>query len=164
MASSNTVNLTSSLIETVSYVAGSIVITPGESHKDSASITQDGPKWIITIEADRSGSNGVADKFNTQVGGPYHEYAPDGGGTGKQPDKLNFYFAVRVTFNIRGNRIQETLYLGQGHYGTTNNWWIGANHVVNAGKPEFLAISDNNIQQIFTMSGNTNSFVFTTVG
>jgi hypothetical protein len=139
MPSSNTVNLTSSLIESVSYVDGSLVITSGEEYKVPPSITQDGPKWII-------------------------ELAPDGGGTGKQPDKLNFYFAVRVTFNIGGNRVQETIYLAQGHFSLTNNWWIGGNHVVNAGQPEYLVMSDNVIRQIFKLSGNTNSFTFTSVG
>ena len=38
------------------------------------------------------------------------------------PDKLNFY----ATFNTTIDGLVYDLYLGQGHYGTTNNWWIGS--------------------------------------
>lgn len=163
MADSNEVKIACSLIESVSYVTGSLVITPGESSEEPPTIVQDGYQWNITLDADRKASEGVADSFNTLVGGANHEYAPFEGGTGKQPDELNFYFGINVTFNIGGNRIQETIYLAQGH-GTRNNWWIGSNNVVNAGTPTYCVISNNLIQQIFTMSGGISDFSLSPVG
>lgn len=158
MASSNTVTITSSLIESISYIDNSLVITQGESSSPPPSIVQDASKWIITLQADRSGSENVADTFNTRVGGASHEYAPTGGGTGKMPDKLNFYFGITITFNIGGTRVSTDVYLAQGHYLLTNNWWMGAGALVNIGTPMLLAISNNVVRQVFTLSGGTSDF------
>lgn len=163
MASSNTVTITSSLIERISYIPNSLVITEGESSSPPPSIVQDASRWIITLEADRSGSEDVADTFNTRVGGAHHEYAPSGGGTGKMPDKLNFYFGLTLTFNVGGTRISTDVYLAQGHYLLTNNWWMGAGALVNIGTPMLLAISNNVVAQIFTLSGGTSDFTLNAV-
>ena len=160
MSSSNVVTLTSPDIRGVTYVNNSLVITPGEDSSPPATVqgpTSDKPNvWTITLKADRSGSEGVANQFNSQVGGAPHEYAPDGGGTGHSPEKLNFYFGVDVAFGSGTVRV----YLAQGHYSSTNNWWIGSNSVVNTGTPTLVVISNNQIQQIFNMSGGTSSFEF----
>ncbi|HEU0301095.1 MAG TPA: hypothetical protein VFR37_16645 [Longimicrobium sp.] len=164
MSSSNTVTLTSSLIQSVTYVNNSLHIKSGESYTVPPTITQSGSTWTIVLDADRSGDNTVADDFNNEVGGAYHEYAPSGGGTGNQPGSLNFWFGVTVAFNVGGNVINETFYLAQGNYSLTNNWWIGGNHVVNTGTPTYLVINGNNIQQILNLSGGTSSFTFNVPG
>ena len=160
MASSNTVSLTSPLIAGISYISDSLVITKGEASSQPPRIEQDGPTWKITLSADRKGSGEVADRFNTRVGGPDHEYAPDGGGTGKQPNELNFYFGVTITWNIGGTRVNTDVYLAQGHYSLTNNWWIGSGAVVNIGTPMMLVINNNLVVQILKMSGGASSFNF----
>lgn len=161
MASSNSVVLTSALITGVTYIDGSLQITSGQKSNPPPKITKSGADWKITLEADRNGSSGVASSFNNQVGGASHEYAPSGGGDGKQPDKLNFYFGVRITWNINGQSITDEAYLAQGHSTLGgNNWWIGANEVVNVGTPLFLVISNDIIRQIFRMSGGGDSFTF----
>lgn len=154
--SSNEVTITSALIQNIEFIPGSVVITSGEKFKEPPTISHSGDKWSITLEADRSGSKPVADSFNSVNGGSIHEYAPDGGGTGHTPNELNFYFGVRITFR---DFPPTTVYFAQGHYSTTNNWWIGANAVINTGQPMFLLIRDNVIQQILYMSGGVNSFV-----
>ena len=163
VASSNTVTITSPLIESIRYINNSLVITTGESSSPPPSIVQDASRWIITLEADRGGSEDVADSFNTRVGGANHSFAGSGGGTGKMPDKLNFYFGVTVTFNIGGTRIDTNLYLGQGHYLLTNNWWMGSGAIVNIGHPMLLVIHDNVVAQITTLSGGTSDFELATV-
>jgi hypothetical protein len=157
--SSNAVTITSPLIHSINYISGSLVITTGESSSPPPSVLQSGDKWTITLEAGRSGSKPVADSFNTLNGGSIHEYAPDGGGTGHTPNELNFYFGVTITFLLDGVQIPTQVYFAQGHYSTTNNWWIGANSVINTGQPMLLLISNNTIQRILNMSGGVSSFV-----
>ena len=160
MASSNDVTITSSLIQTITYIENSLVITEGEDSTPPPRIEQNASKWKITLAADRKGSNAVANSFNTRVGGSSHEYAPDGGGTGKMPDSLNFFFGVTITWSIGGSRVNTDVYLAQGNFNVTNNWWIGANSVVNVGTPSFVVLDNNAIVQILKMSGGTSSFTF----
>jgi len=159
MASSNSVTLTSSLISNVSYINGSLVITEGEDASPPPTITRSGTTWTITLEADRSGSATVATSFNNATGGENHEYAPDGGGG--TPDKLNFYYQVTITFTVDGTAVPVNVYLAQGHYSLTNNWWIGGNTVINIGDPLLLVISNNAIKAALKISGSTSSFNFT---
>jgi hypothetical protein len=160
MPSSNTVTLTSSLIQSITYIENSLVVTEGEDSTPPPKIEQDAAKWKITLAADRKGSGAVANSFNTRVGGSSHEYAPDGGGTGKMPDSLNFFFGVTITWNSGGTRVSTDVYLAQGSFNVTNNWWIGANAVVNVGTPSFVVLNGNVIVQILKMSGGTSSFTF----
>ena len=44
------------------------------------------------------------------------------------PGSLNFYASFRMTTSDGG---AFDIYLGQGHHGTTNNWWLGANDLTN---------------------------------
>jgi hypothetical protein len=161
MAKSNSVTLTSSLIQNVVYVDNSLVITTGEVYTEPGTVTQDGTTWTIEVEADRKGSAEVATSFNNQVGGASHEYAPDGGGTGHTPNELNFYFAVTITFRIGSGSYNTTVYLAQGNKGLSNNWWIGANAVVNVGTPSMVVLNNNTIMQILKLSGGNSSFEFT---
>lgn len=166
MSSSNTVKLSSPQIQNVTYIANSLVITTGEDSSPPATITAPdtpGGDWTITLNADRSGSTQVADSFNGQVGGSSHEYAPNGGGTGHSPEQLNFYFGVTITFQTGAGSVPVNVFLAQGHFSSTNNWWIGANAVVNTGTPTLVAIQNNQIAQIFNMGGGTSNFTFTAV-
>jgi hypothetical protein len=160
MPSSNSVTLASPLIRSITYINDSLVVTQGEDFSVPPHISQSGSTWTITLQADRSGSEDVANRFNNTVGGAYHAYAPNGGGTGKQPGTLNFYFEVIVAFYIGGNVVTQHIHLGQGHFSLTNNWWIGSNHVVNTGSPMLLVINGNTIKEILNLSGGTSSFAF----
>ena len=69
-------------------------------------------------------------------------------------------FGVTVAFK---NATPITLYLGQGHYSSHNNWWIGGQNVVNDGKPDLVLISTNQPIQLLRMSGSTSTIAFETL-
>jgi hypothetical protein len=161
MSSSNKVKLVGSNIQSVSYIDNSLVITPGQDSAPPPKISKDGNTWTIDLAADRKNSEGVANSFNEITGGKTHVYAPDGG-SGGTPKSLNFYFGVTVEFTgFPGGPVTTTLYLAQGHYGTTNNWWVGGNAVLHVDKPLLLAIANNIVQQIFSLGGSTSEITFT---
>ena len=156
---SNTVTLESSLIESISYIDGSFVISDGQPYESGPTAKDKGNGvWEITVNCGRHKTSEVADKFNSLCGGQYHEYAPKGGGG--TPDELNFMFGITVAFK---NATPITLYLGQGHYSSHNNWWIGGQNVVNDGKPDLVLISNNQPIQLLRMSGSTSTIAFETL-
>lgn len=161
MSKSNKVTLTSPMIRRVTYVDKSLIITTGEDSSPPPTITREGNDWTIDMAADRKNSTEVAASFSKAVGGSSHMYAPEGGGTGHSPEQLNFYFEVSITFNVGGKDVTNPVYLGQGHHGTTNNWWIGANTVVNVGTPSLVVLDGGSIVQILKMSGGVHDFEFT---
>lgn len=156
----NTVKLTGSMIQAISYIQGSLVITTGQPSSPPPSITQTGADWKITLKCGRKKSKSVATSFIDTTGGSVHEYAPEGGGGGS-PDELNFYYGVKVTIMSGSTPVTTTLYLAQGSHGSTNNWWIGGNSIINTGKPLLLVISNNIIEQILSLSGSNDSFKMT---
>ena len=80
----------------------------------------------LTVNADRSKSDGVANDFRTYIGGEGHCTACMS--HDDFPDKLNF--AVNGTFTITmpdGKKYSNTVAVAQGHNaGSHNNWWIGS--------------------------------------
>ncbi|HEU0015618.1 MAG TPA: hypothetical protein VFQ45_18215 [Longimicrobium sp.] len=159
--SSNSVTLTSPLISNVTYVNGSLVITEGESASPPPNISKNGSTWTLTLEADRQGSESVASSFVNATGGELHEYAPDGGGG--TPEKLNFFYQATVTFQVGAAALPVNVFLAQGHYSTTNNWWIGGSSVVNVDDtPLLIVVGNNAIKAILKISGGTSSFNFDT--
>lgn len=151
MPSTNEFKLTCGDITSLSYLEGSIDVTDGEDFDSPPTFSHSGKTWTITLKADRKKSSGVADSFNRTVGGALHEYTNEGGD--KQPKELNFYFGVRATFGIDGQSYQMDIYLGQGHTGLRNNWWFGANSLLNTGDPLYSVISGSVIRRTFRLSG-----------
>ncbi|ALR76627.1 hypothetical protein AO703_10040 [[Enterobacter] lignolyticus] len=62
------------------------------------------------------------------------------GASDNAPEQLNFYFGLAVNFTIYGKVFLANLYLGQGHTGSSNNWWIGGLPV--NGNTDTVTISD----------------------
>jgi len=155
--SNNEVTLTGPTIVALKYIPNSFVITTGEANTQPPTIAQDGAAWVISIGADRKGSEDVANQFKNLTGGGQHEYAPSGGDK-SGPGALNFFFGVTLTLQTDSGRIDVPVYLGQGHYSLTNNWWIGGNTVLNYDAPYLLAISNNQIKSVLSLSGGTSSF------
>jgi hypothetical protein len=149
---SNDFKLTSSQITSISYIPGSFVITEGESGSPPPTFTKSGSTWTINIGADRSNSTPVAQSFNTATGGATHEYTNASGD--KSPSQLNFYFGVNITFDVGGTSATVPVYLGQGHYATSNNWWIGGNTVFNAGTPVLHVVSGSVILETLKITGD----------
>jgi hypothetical protein len=163
---SNEVQITSSLITAMSYNSF-FSITEGQPSTLPPTAVQNGDTWTITIECGRKASGNVATAFDEVVLGndkggssAAHEYAPSGGGG--TPNELNFCFGMNVTFVANSIQLQTVLYFAQGSYGTTNNWWIGGNTVINEGKPMLVLISGNSIVDVLNISGSVSSFTLTT--
>jgi len=129
MASKNDVTLkcnTANYITNVEYTGtfnhpnvstGSITATPSGDKKI----------WTVTIYCDRKGSDQVAADFRALFNPPaLHMYADKV--IDSVPGKLNFYASFKMTTSDGGS---FDIYLGQGHHGTTNNWWIGSNNLTN---------------------------------
>jgi hypothetical protein len=153
--SSNDFELKSAAITAMSYLEGSFVITEGEAGTPPPTFKHDGQTWKITIGADRKNSKSVADSFNVKTGGAFHAFTNSSGDT--QPKELNFYFGVNATFDIAGQKVTMPIYLGQGHFTFNNNWWMGANSLINQNSnPIFNVISGGVILQSFSVSGDGN--------
>jgi hypothetical protein len=151
MASSNEFKLICSDITAMSYLEGSFDITDGESASPPPTFSHDSKTstWTLEIDADRSGSTGVATSFNGKTGGDLHNFTNASGD--RSPEKLNFYFGVVATFSSGASM---TFYLGQGHYGTSNNWWLGGNNVIYSGNPTFNVIAGSQILATYRISGS----------
>lgn len=153
MPSSNEFNLTCSSITSMSYLPGSFVITEGQAGSPPPTFVKKGSTWTLTIGADRSNSAPVAESFNGKTGGSLHNYTNASGD--KSPDELNFYLGVVANFDVAGQSVPMTFYLGQGHYGLSNNWWLGGNNVLYAGgDPLFNVISGGTILATYKLSGH----------
>lgn len=157
MPSSNEVKLNGATIQSVRYINGSFVITDGEDSKLPPTISNTGSEWTIKVEADRKGSKAVADKYVTAVGGIGH-LAADGGDN--RPGELNFFYGLTVEFKVGSAIYAQTLYLGQGHYALTNNWWFGGRNYLSDGS-QLCVIGSNEIQQVLKIELSTSSFKLT---
>lgn len=165
MASShdNDIVINGGMVTAVQYVDNSLVISEGQPSSPPPSITQKGSKWTITMDCGRHGTSSVADSFNKYCGGKHHEYAPDGGGGGT-PDKLNFYFRVNLTIELNGQSYDvNNVCLAQGHYATTNNWWIGGANVVKNGDASLIVASGAVVVGVIDIGGTHDSFDFSWV-
>jgi hypothetical protein len=153
----NTVTFTASEFASVKYVANSLVISPGQPSSPPASITNRGADWAITMNCGRHKTATVANQWNTATGGANNSYAPNGGAN-PPPKELNFYFALDITTK---SGAKTKLYVGQGSYPGTNNWWIGGVDLVAISNKAVLAIGTNSTRETFHIGGTHKSFTFT---
>lgn len=142
----------------VTYIAGSVVVTSGESYIDSAAIGVSGNVWTITFAADRKGSSEVATSFNNASGGAAYAYAASGGGG--TPEKLNFYFRLELTFSTAQGNATVSLNTGQGHFALSNNWWLGGSIVTSSVPCLTIPIDGTTLTLDLPLSGSTSSFTF----
>jgi phospholipase C len=129
----------SKTIQSITYVPNSVVITSGQPYETPPKIEVSDHVFKITLRAGRKKSDAVANSFNSACGGSAKEYAPSGGGD--TPDGLNFYFGVTIQF--AGGT--ATVYLAQGSYALTNNWWIGGSPIFSQDTPRLEYRSGANI-------------------
>jgi hypothetical protein len=142
----------------VTYIAGSAVVTSGESYDDSAAIGVSGNVWTITFSADRKGSSDVATSFNSASGGTAYEYAASGGG--ETPDELNFYFTLELAFSTAQGNAIVSLNTGQGHFALSNNWWLGGSIVTSNVPCLTVPITGTTNTLMLPLSGSTSSYTF----
>jgi hypothetical protein len=148
----------SETVTRISYIDGSVDVTPGQKNDPPPTISQSGRVFTISFAANHKGNEGVAGRYNGLCGGSAHEYAGrHGGGT---PNKLNFYFGVEIRFETAQGGGTLKIYLGQGHGGTANNWWIGGSGISIIGPSVTVAIGDKGKKLILPLSGGVSDFKF----
>jgi phospholipase C len=155
---SNVVTFTdqSETITSISYVANSLVISAGQPSQAPPTITHEGNVFTIELQAGRHKTTPVADQFNQLCGGRNSEYAPSGG-EGGTPGELNFFFALEIQFQYEGTAATQTVYVGQGSFFFTENWWIGGPGIQNLGTPQLVYTAGTQIVTL-GMSGTHDSF------
>lgn len=141
-------------IKNITYLNGTLHAPSSDKVPQIVINKKSDSEWEITVYCKRDGSKTYAEDFNRLCGSPYHEYAPNGGGDGSSPDELNLLFGVKIEFEYGSgasavSMSADEVYIGQGHYSATNNWWIGGRSTV-----------DNTIRQGHTMraSNGTGNF------
>ncbi|MDD5274025.1 MAG: hypothetical protein PHU14_15070 [Methylovulum sp.] len=178
MATSNTVTITNKFNNgnnmTITFNAGSIHAPTDQQHSDVVKITPSGNVFTLELDCDRSGDAGIANKFRADCGGICHMFAPDKGSI-NGPAQLNFYFAITITLTPGGLSYPNTVYLGQGHYGSSNNWWIGGDRIISpSSSAAALTILDATVctpdrlnttickpMYMLLVTGGTSSFILT---
>ncbi|MBR9972197.1 hypothetical protein [Magnetospirillum sulfuroxidans] len=99
-------------------------ITSGQPYGGTTSnVSKSGAQARIVVKAGRKGSSSVANWFKTQVAAG-QTLACDSKGT--FPDALNFAVQGTLTMTVGDKTITcQDVLVAQGHFGTTNNWWMG---------------------------------------
>lgn len=158
MPSTNILTITddSLTITSMSYLDGSVHVTPGQKYNAPPTVQKSGKVYTISFDCDRKGSSDIASSFNQASGGKAYEYAGYGGGG--TPDKLNFWFSLLVNFTTSKGTGSAILNVGQGHSGTRNNWWLGGS-IVNSSKPALVAKVANDSQYLtLPISGGVSDY------
>ena len=158
---SNKVKLKNETIDSINYIDKSLVITSGQPSTTPPKISNSGDTWTIEINCGRKGDSSVAKKFVSACGGSGHAYCPSSF-MDNEPGKLNFYFGVRIGFKLGGTVYYEDIYLGQGHTGARNNWWIGGNNVAHDSKAilNIPSMPDGSLEEVYTITGGVSDFSF----
>ncbi len=153
-----TITDSSGTVTGMSYVANSAVVSAGQDFKLPPTVTQSGRVFTLTFYANRKKTTAVADSFNTSSGGTAFEYAASGGGG--TPDQLNFYFTVQINFETAQGTGTTLLNVGQGHYATTNNWWLGGSAVTSSVPSLDVPVANGAYTLVLPLSGDHDSFKF----
>jgi phospholipase C len=152
-----TINDPSNSIANMTYVQNSFQITSGQPSTLPPTFTHANNVFTVTVQAGRSKSTPIASSFNAASGGAGHEYADGGGST---PGQLNFWYSL--VFQMQSNNGQTVndivINVGQGSYGTTNNWWIGStDHIIIKNGTPYLVYSNGTNIYSFKLSVGTSS-------
>ena len=145
----NTVTLQGPNLQKVRAISGSVVITDGQDIESGPMVAGAGGSWSIDLDCGRHKSKLVADKFKGVTRGEYHMFAPNGGSL-EGPKELNFFYEAELTINAKN----YTIWLAQGSFSSTNNWWIGGECIAYTGGTTAL------IQPSIVISGGTSDFYF----
>ena len=96
----------------------------------SSGVSSPGAQAFILVKAGRKGSSAVAGWFKERVGGGQTLVCNS---RGNMPGELNFAVKGTMTFDVAGQTIScPNILIGQGHYATANNWWIGGPQMTGA--------------------------------
>ena len=89
----------------------------------TSNVSRPGAEGQIRIKAGREGSKAVAQWFKSKVGAGQTLVCDS---KGNLPDELNFAAEGTLTFSVGGKTIIcNDVLVGQGHFASANNWWMG---------------------------------------
>ncbi len=142
----------------MTYVPGTFKVSKGQPSDGDPTISSSGLLFTLEAVAGRHKTAAIAKDFNTACGGAAFEYAPNGGGD--KPSALNFYFGIHVAFSTTKGNAATMLYLGQGHQGAYNNWWLGGHGLVVHKRSLVIPIGDTKWELSVPLAGTHKSFVF----
>ena len=115
-------------IDYVTFDQTNFDISSGQPYKGTLP-SWDGQDLRITIIAGRHGTDDVADSFRYAAGGG-ETIACDS--TGNWPDELNFWSQGDFEIVKDGTTyICSDIIIAQGHFTTTNNWWVSGYDTTN---------------------------------
>ncbi|KZN50817.1 hypothetical protein [Pseudoalteromonas luteoviolacea] len=110
-------------LSSVSFVVEDYEVTDGQPYEG---VTCDGR--TLTVKAGRHNSSEVADWFKERIniGGIAKTYSSH------SPSSLNFAVTGTLSFNMKNGVTYtfENFVLGQGHFLSNNNWWIGSKYMI----------------------------------
>ena len=117
-------------------------ITDGQPYDSISSGVSDGD-GVIHIRAGRSGSEEVADWFNSKIGKAISTRDPSPLG---RPDELNFATYGHMNIWDHKGRLAQchSIVIGQGHAGAYNNWWFGSDYLHSYGGKYWMVCPRNN--------------------
>lgn len=113
-------------VESVSVVYESANVSLGQSYIDELNHKKGKDYEEYTFKAGIDNTERVADIFKastTDKGGAIAATTTGNGHT-KSPGKLKF--VINCTLIINGSPVLEPVFLAQGSWGASNNWWIGS--------------------------------------
>jgi hypothetical protein len=158
----NEFTLTCSEISNINYRTNSAYVSTGQSFDVPPTISHKGSsEWKITFKSGRHKTSAVSESFMAAAGGSKRSVITSASGD-KTPDELNFYFGLEISFRSSkyGDLDDVLIYLGQGSYALTNNWWFGSNNLVNSDGTALLVATKSGAivwKALLSMSNNSCS-------
>lgn len=142
----NEFTLKCSEISNIKYRTNSAYVSSGQPFDAPPAIDPSGDTWKITFKSGRHKTSSVAESFMAVAGGSKRSVITSASGD-TTPEELNFYFGITVSFSSRsyGALDDVLIYLAQGSFALTNNWWFGSNNLVNSGGTALLVAAKNGI-------------------
>lgn len=80
----------------------------------------------INVEIDREADAEPANWFKNALNNDASHAFTNTGVGDDLPTELNFAFSGTLTVTCAAGTFSYTVYIGQGNYGLTNNWWVGS--------------------------------------
>jgi hypothetical protein len=155
----NEFTLTCSEITSIEYRTNRAYVSTGQPFDVPPEISRKGSEWKIIFKSGRHKTSAVSKSFMAAAGGSKLSVITSASGD-KTPEELNFYFGLKISIETRKDgRLDDVLvYLGQGSYASTNNWWFGSNNLVNSNGTALLVATKSGAivwKALMSMSNNS---------
>lgn len=133
-------------IETFKFTLKAHEITSGKSFGKVESGVNDAGMPYIMVEADRKKSEPVAAWFREKAKGG----ETLGNSSDPYPKELNFAIQGDLEVKVVGGKtiLCDDIVIGQGSYGTSNNWWVSGPHMQHGSRFSKFGLTISGIGQI----------------